>query len=292
MSSTATNGRACVICGNRETAHVFTKDGFQLRRCSSCDLVFVANPPTSDALDELYSFDQGYHSKFAAPDADMGPEVKAARRHLDELSRFKAKGRLLDIGCSVGIFLCEARQVGWEVSGVERSPDSAEIGRQRFGLNIAAGALTQHTFVDAIFDAVTMWDVIEHLEDPLSALKTINRLLAEDGVILMETPNIDGLFPRLSYKVANTLDYWPHPEPPGHLFQFSKHTISRLLASAGLRPVYIGDQRIPLSYSFGAALDLLRSPKRLAYAMAFAPFAVLGPMVRQGDSLVVAAVKQ
>jgi SAM-dependent methyltransferase len=286
-----TNAKTCVICGSGDTTPVFIKDGFQLGRCSKCGLTFVTNPPTSSELDKLYSFDQGYHSNFASPAADMLPQVSAARRHLRDLARFRTEGKLLDVGCSVGVFLNEARNSGWVVSGVERSSDSARVGRERFGLDIIAGELTEDTFGDDAFDVITMWDVIEHFENPLSALKIVARVLKDDGVLLMETPNIDGLFPRLSYKLAHKLDYWPHPEPPGHLFQFSKRSVSRLLESAGLRAVYIGDRRIPLSYSFGRPRDLLQSPKRLAYAVAFAPFAAVGPMVRQGDSLVVAAVK-
>jgi SAM-dependent methyltransferase len=283
--------RACAICGNRETAHVFTKEGFELGRCSACGLVFVTNPPTADDLRRFYSFNNGYHAKYAAAEADTRFETAMARKHLGDLSRYKATGRLLDVGCSAGIFLQEARNAGWEVFGVERSEDTAELARRRHGLNVTTGALTPDVFPRGYFDVVTMWDVVEHLEDPISVLAIIKQILTDDGILLMETPNIDGLFPRLSYKVAASIDYWPHPEPPGHLFQFSKKTIRRLLEVAGLRAVGMDDRCIPLSYSFGQPGDLFHSPKRLAYALAFAPFAAVGPLLGQGDSLVVAAVK-
>src|SRR5690348_7008809 len=93
----------CAICGNKETDHVFTKDGFELARCRACDLVFVANPPTADYLNRLYSFDCGYHAKLAVEEASTSAETRMARKHLAALGRFKRRGRLLDVGCSAGI---------------------------------------------------------------------------------------------------------------------------------------------------------------------------------------------
>jgi SAM-dependent methyltransferase len=281
----------CVICGHYDTTHVFTKQGFELVRCRSCDLVFVPKQPEINEINNIYSFASGYHIEYVSEGSTLKAETARARRHLGYLRRHKTAGRLLDIGCSAGFFLKEARAAGWEVCGVELSEDTAAIARRRFGLDVRTGVLTDDLFALGSFDAVTLWDVVEHLKDPISVLVTARRLLRRDGILLVETPNIDGLFPRLSYKVAALLDYWPHPEPPGHLFQFSKKTIGRLLDSAGLRVVEIGDGHIPLSYSFGSPASLVRSPKRLAYALAFAPFAMIGPMLGQGDSLVAAATK-
>jgi 2-polyprenyl-3-methyl-5-hydroxy-6-metoxy-1,4-benzoquinol methylase len=283
--------RACVICGNRKAAHLFTKEGFELAKCRGCGLVFVTNPPSTDDLERLYSFDHGYHAKYATVEADTTFETTIARDHMAALSRLKPGGRLLDVGCSAGIFLKQARDAGWEVFGIERSPNTAEVARSRFGLDVKTGALTEGIFPAGFFDAVTLWDVVEHLEDPVPVLETIKHILRDDGVLLMETPNIDGLFPRLSYQVAANLNYWPHPEPPGHLFQFSKKTIRRLLQTAGMKTISIEDRRIALFYSFGRLRELLHSPKRLAYAAAFAPFAAVGPALGQGDSVVVAATK-
>lgn len=281
-----------MICATRDVTHVFTKEGFELVRCRGCDLVYVTNPPALEALQRLYSFEHGYHQKVADPSADVRFETEVARNHLADLQHYnKTAGRLLDIGCSAGFFLDEARVAGWDVSGLELSEDTAEIARRKFGLEVTTGVLGVGLFRAGSFDAVTMWDVIEHVVDPVSTLVEVSRILKDDGVLLMETPNIDGLFPRLSYRLAETLNYWPHPEPPNHLFQFSKKTVRRLLETAGMRTLGIGDRRIPLAYSFGTAREVVRSRRQLAYALAFAPVAAVGPVLGQGDSLVVAAQK-
>lgn len=184
---------------------------------------------------------------------------------------------------------------GGKVTGTRLTPAAwirgSDIARRKFGLEVTTGVLRDGLFRAGSFDAVTMWDVIEHVVDPVSTLVEVSRVLKNDGVLLMETPNIDGLFPRLSYRLAETLNCWPHPEPPYHLFQFSKKTVRRLLQTAGMRTLGIGDRRIPLSYSFGTAREVVRSPKQLAYALAFAPLAAVGPALGQGDSLVIAAQK-
>jgi 2-polyprenyl-3-methyl-5-hydroxy-6-metoxy-1,4-benzoquinol methylase len=282
---------SCALCGRSETTHLCTRKGFNLARCNSCELVFVTNPPRAEELTRFYSFAHGYHAHYAA-EAGCAPAEAAAQRHLSDLRRYKSGGRLLDVGCAAGIFLKKARADGWEVSGIEFSEDSAAVARRRFSLEVTAGTLRKGIFPPASFDAVTLWDVVEHLPDPIAGLSAAGEILKEDGVLLIETPNIDGLYPRLSYAIASDGRYWRHPEPPAHLFQFSKRSLRRALDSAGLRAIHIADRRIPLSYSFGAPGALMRSPKGLLYALAFAPFAAMGPLLRQGDSMVVAAVRR
>jgi hypothetical protein len=113
----------------------------------------------------------------------------------------------------------------------------------------------------------------------------------EEGLVALSTPNIGGIFPRLSYQAARWTGRWPHPEPPSHLFQFSKATIRRLLKQGGLAHVEILDRRIPLSYTFGDRSLLLTRPKRLAYAAMFAPVAFVAPLLHGGDDMVVIAQK-
>jgi 2-polyprenyl-3-methyl-5-hydroxy-6-metoxy-1,4-benzoquinol methylase len=137
-----------------------------------------------------------------------------------------------------------------------------------------------------------MWDVLEHVADPAATVRSAAEVLKEDGLLALSTPNIGGIFPRLSFRAARWVGRWPHPEPPHHLFQFSKATVSRLLAQGGVTPIQIIDRRAPLSYTFGDRSLLLREPKRLAYAAVFAPIVIVAPLVRAGDDMVVIARKE
>jgi 2-polyprenyl-3-methyl-5-hydroxy-6-metoxy-1,4-benzoquinol methylase len=282
----------CKLCGNRRAQHLYTKNGVELVRCISCGLVYVWNPPTPDAIERLYSFASGYHTVFRSDNsAESRAHAARAVEFLRIVGRYSRPGRILDVGCSAGFFLERARAEGWTTFGVEISSDTAELARGR-GLDVFTGTLERTGFRPESFDVVTMWDVLEHLEDPVATIAVTAEVLKEEGLLALSTPNIGGIFPRLSYRAARWTGRWPHPEPPHHLFQFSKATISRLLKQGGLTPIKILDRRAPLSYTFGDRSLLLREPKRLAYAAVFAPVAFVAPLVRGGDDMVVIARKK
>jgi 2-polyprenyl-3-methyl-5-hydroxy-6-metoxy-1,4-benzoquinol methylase len=275
----------CKLCRGRSARHVYTKSGFELVRCTSCGLVYVRNPPTRDELERQYSFASGYHTDFQSR-----AHAARAAEFLRIVRRLSRPGRILDVGCSVGFFLDYAKAEGWTTYGVEISNDTAELARRR-GLDVFTGTLEQAAFPPRSFDVVTMWDVLEHLEDPVATIAIAADVVKEEGLLALSTPNIGGIFPRLSYRAARWTGRWPHPEPPSHLFQFSKETIRRLLKQGGLAQFEILDRRIPLSYTFGDRSLLLTEPKRLAYAAVFVPVAFVAPLLRGGDDMVVIARK-
>jgi SAM-dependent methyltransferase len=282
----------CKLCGSRQAYHVYTKNDAELVRCTSCGLVYVLNAPTRDAIERQYSFASGYHIVFQSDDsAEARAHAARAADFLRIVERYSRPGNVLDVGCSVGFFLEGARAEGWTTFGVEISNDTAELARRR-GLDVFTGTLEQAGFRPGSFDVVTMWDVVEHLEDPVATISIAAEVLKERGLLALSTPNIGGIFPRLSYGASRWTGRWPHPEPPSHLFQFSKATMRRLLKQCGLVPIRILDRRIPLSYTFGDRSLLLREPKRLAYAAVFAPVALLAPLARGGDDMVVIARKK
>ena len=283
------------MCGSTRTEHDFTKDSYELRRCSACDLVAVANPPDAEDLARIYSPDAGYHEAWADSESEtVRRERKLARRQLDAVEAGltgTSRGALLDVGCSVGLFLEEARSRGWTVAGVEFNQATAAVARRRRGLDVVDGALEDAGLAPGSFDVVTLWDVIEHVPDPLATLRAAAAVLRPGGSLWIETPNIGGLFPRVSYRVASRLHYWPHPEPPHHLFQFSADSLRHTLERAGFELVSETTERIPLRYTFGTTAQMREKPMKAGYAAVFAPFAALGPIVGSGDTLVVRAVR-
>lgn len=274
----------CSLCGSSRLEHIWSKDGYDLVRCRDCSLVFVANPPGPQALQKLYSFEAGYHSELGSDSWAVQHHQNEAQRNLAVLQRHSREGRLLDIGCSTGLFLELARGAGFDASGIEYSPDSARVAQAK-GLDVAVGALTDGRYDEQSFDLVTLWDVIEHLPDPQATLAVAARLLKPGGLLVAKTPNCDGWYPRLSLMVAQWVGYWGHPDPPGHLFQFSTRTLTDLFTRHGLTPTATHHGRIPLRYSFGAPREWLRSPKWAAYCAAFLPIAAVAPWLRAGDDI-------
>jgi SAM-dependent methyltransferase len=282
----------CNLCGERASHAVFSTKGYDLVECAGCRLAYIANPPDDDELVRIYSGDTGYHAALKDPvSRQWATSLRTAEAHMEFMRQVPGKGRLLDVGCSTGQFLNLAREAGHEVSGIEFSDESRAFACSHFGLSVEPGRVQDSCHEPGSLDIVTMFDVIEHVRDPLSDMAGVMRLLKPGGWFVLSTPNIDGLFPRLSRKLAGTLDYWPHPEPPFHLYQFSIGTLSAMLGKGGFEPGPVSHRRIPLGYTFGSLSTLARSPKRAGYAALFAPTALLGPCIGQGDWFYLAARK-
>jgi 2-polyprenyl-3-methyl-5-hydroxy-6-metoxy-1,4-benzoquinol methylase len=284
MIVTGRGSAGCSQCGAADPRFLFRKLNYDLVQCASCDLVFVQNPPNVSELAEIYSSAVGYHDNILTPDS---PEYKRmdniAKRHMAILARFARGGKLLDVGCSTGLFLHRSKQAGFNSGGVEFSLQSAEFARHQFGVDVLHGDVSEAAGQKGVYDVVTMFDVIEHVYDPTKDIRAVHDLLKPGGLFILSTPNIDGLFPRLSYQFAKLLDYWPHPEPPHHLFQFSVRTLSAMLERNGFETVKAFHTNIDLAYSFGTPKTWQTSPKMLAYAIVFSPFALIGPLIGSGD---------
>lgn len=285
----------CNLCGSSARRLLFRKDGFDLVECGECGLAFVANPPSDAEVAGFYDGAGDYHSELLDPrDPGFQRMRGIARKHLKVLLKSvpdPQRLKLLDIGCSNGLFLAKARAAGFSVRGVELSPMTAEFARSHFALDVFRGSWRDADIPECSLDVITLFDVIEHMPDPLAELRGIRKLLKPGGLLLQSTPNIDGLFPRVSQPFARMLDYWPHPEPPHHLYQFSVRTLSELTARAGFVPGRVDQTRIGLDYSFGTPRHWRVSKKLVPYALAFAPFAIVGPWIGRGDWFYLAARK-
>jgi 2-polyprenyl-3-methyl-5-hydroxy-6-metoxy-1,4-benzoquinol methylase len=150
---------------------------------------------------------------------------------LRTMTGFFVRGdRLLEIGSNVGLFLDTARAHGWRARGIEPSRWAVEVGRERFGVDIEEKPLEQLDESAASADAVVMLDVLEHLVDPLDALRRLRPLLDDEGLLVVSTINLAGLHARVRR------ERWPWLIRP-HLHYFKPATLQALLGNAGFRMV-------------------------------------------------------
>src|SRR5688572_3545277 len=189
-------------------------------QCQRCKLVFQS--PVPPPAEIIHAYEEVVDERY---ELERIGRVHTFGRDLAELERYLAPGRVLDVGCHIGLFLEIAQQAGWEAWGVEPSNWAAERARAR-GLNVIHGPLDEADLERESFDAVTMWDVIEHLNDPLSALRHCRELLRPGGVIAVCTMDVSALFPRLAGR------RWPWYMQM-HLIYFSRHTLAAMLDAAG-----------------------------------------------------------
>jgi len=176
--------------------------------------------------------------------------------HLRPMERYTgpAAGRtLLDVGAHTGVFVEIAARHGWDAWGVEPSHWAVEQARTR-GLQMWTGTLQTAQIADQSFSVVTMWDVIEHLTDPLRTLQEAWRVLEPDGWLVIHTIDIESLFARLMGP------RWPWLMEM-HLYYYSQQTMVRMLEKAGFHVVWKGAQGRYLRAGYLASrLALLMPP--------------------------------
>lgn len=189
--------------------------------CSACGHRQLAGMPSEDELLTLYVGARADHYIEEA----RGQGV-TARTSLDHIERHVKAGRLLDLGCWVGFMLVEARGRGWDVTGVEPSEFAAAYARDHFNLSVLEQDLLAADLPGGAFDAIVLGDVIEHLTDPLAALRHIASLLAPGGVLYLTLPDSGSRLAR-----ALGARWWG--VIPTHVQYFSRHSLSLLLARAG-----------------------------------------------------------
>lgn len=215
----------CEACGGREVSVAYRRHGHSIARCSQCGLLFVADPPSGEALAALYepSFFQTGHKFASGPGGSSGARRNAARR-LRAIDR--PAGTLLDVGCATGDFLLEARRQGWKVAGVEWSRYAAEEARRR-GLDVQNASFPEAQFSGERFDVITFWDYIEHVAEPSRHLLHAHSLLRPGGLLILSTGDTASLFAWLSGR------HWHLMIPPKHLFFFSRSNIRAMLERTG-----------------------------------------------------------
>jgi 2-polyprenyl-3-methyl-5-hydroxy-6-metoxy-1,4-benzoquinol methylase len=151
-------------------------------------------------------------------------DVDASVMHLP----FRPGGRLLEVGCGGGNVLRILAELGWEAEGVDL--DAAAVANARSkGLTVHLGRLEEQGFEDGRFHAIVLSHVLEHVHDPRGLLAQCRRLLHPDGVLVLLTPNAEGLGHLVFGASCFTL------EPPRHLHIFNPSNLRRLVEGAGLR---------------------------------------------------------
>jgi 2-polyprenyl-3-methyl-5-hydroxy-6-metoxy-1,4-benzoquinol methylase len=230
--------RACPTCGSGEARHELAKDHMHLVRCAACDLVYVS--PTFDEAHyrEVYASkayqdivrDLGVTSHDYRVERFGRERVGLMARHLTS-----PVPRYLDVGCSTGFVVEAARTAGWDAIGIDLNPSAIEFGKTR-GLDLRTVALDEAGFEAGRFDAVSLFDVLEHLFDPTRTVRASARLLAPGGIVFLYVPNYDSASRLLMGADAHFI--WP----THHLNYYTPNTIRDLMTREGLETVYVATE--------------------------------------------------
>jgi len=287
----------CALCGATEYRLMHDMRWRRVLRCGGCGLIRADPFPT---LQEKVAIETlGYTDETAYPEVRdffknchrnyvEDPVIRGMRGHLAELeAALGGAGTLLDVGAGTGVFMHLARERGWDPSGIDICPLTAEKAAQEFGVRIAVGPFEEHGLGGQQFDAITMLDVLEHVIDPLATLRRAHALLRPGGALYVAVPNQRSLltavvdaYARAGGPAADKLLLRLYVAP--HLHYFTPKTLPRAIETAGfgihaLRQgkVYLGRYRLAL-------------PLRVPLEIILAAGAAIGMNARLG----VLAIKQ
>jgi 2-polyprenyl-3-methyl-5-hydroxy-6-metoxy-1,4-benzoquinol methylase len=284
----------CPLCGEDDGPTLCVEHGsIGIKRCARCSLIYTS--PRIKDPEEVY---WGDYEKYVA-EARMIFSGQAPHHrdpnYLEELelieARAPAKGRLLDVGCNMGMLLRLARERGWEAVGVEPSPALHRIATEQLGLEV------HNCFVQAIpdsehgsFDVVALSDVLEHVTAPRALLGHVAQLLTPGGLLYIKVPNARWslLKQRLPTRGGGSRGAWDSYE---HVVHYTEPTLRAMLQTEGFESLRVTTSRpvqVPVWHEYVGQYFQYPSPwmldwKRHIGRRGFHALARLERLLRRGE---------
>jgi 2-polyprenyl-3-methyl-5-hydroxy-6-metoxy-1,4-benzoquinol methylase len=279
----------CVLCGSNDIEELSRRARdlrpFRTTICRRCGLVWANPPPRQQAVRSYYSDE--YRQDYKGTPSRTLPQIyHAGRGALARYERIrhllKHGDQILDVGCGGGELLYLLRRLGFDATGIEPDRSYSESARSDLGLPVQTGFIQDLEFSPGRFNVILMYHVLEHVDRPIEILGRLRRWLADDGVLLVEVPNIEAPreAPITRFHVA-------------HLFYYSSDTLRAMAAAAGLGVRELGlapdggtitglfrpaaDSPIgPSPATYRQTTDMLRRHTNLRYYLSSTPYTRIG----------------
>ena len=292
----------CNLCGSREfkvlyagragSASALTEQAFRctslqhgdftnIVQCSVCGLLYESPREPEEIIETRYE-----QVEDAVYEREMEGRVRTYNSMMPAIEKYcRPPGRVLDVGCYLGVFLDVARARGWQTAGVEPSAWAAERTRQR-GHQIVNAPLRLSNLLPESFELVTLWDVIEHLHDPLGQLREIYGLVTPGGIFALTTMDTGSLYAKMCGR------RWPWYMRM-HLYYFTRGTLARMLHDAGFEVLEIARAKriVSLRYFLEKAAAVL-SPLAPLLDLLAVPFGSIYVTIDFGDNIMVISRKR
>lgn len=235
----------CPLCQGSPSRVNRLPAGFPLATCGQCGLLYQTRRPQPEDLLHLYE-EVSYCAWGMEDPTGSVREMKRATidLHLDLLEQEGWHGSLLDLGCGPGFLVERAIERGWDAYGVEFSPVASDEARKRIGEGrVVAGPFERVQMPRTEFDAITLFDFLEHVSDPGATLDRARALLRPGGALMLTTPFVGGF----SYYLMGRR--WSQFKEE-HLQYFSRRSLSAALDRAGFEVLSLRSARKGLSVAY------------------------------------------
>ena len=226
------------ICGNQRFETLFSgehkfsvsqerkkrKFKYSILQCSECSLVQTHPRPYENSFNsQIYQDQKDVDDKMRRFETFQ----KYAQFALCQIGNFKKNGAFLDIGASIGVLVNEAQKQGFNAQGIEINDYAIQKAKEIFDITLLKVDLFERSLREESVDVVTLIQVFEHVENPVSFLKHIKYLLKTDAILYISVPNFDG------YMVQFKKQKWGGLDPMRHLWQWTPLTLTHVLEQAG-----------------------------------------------------------
>lgn len=228
----------CNLCGSCDCAVLFEAGEAQVNRivrCRHCDLMYASPRRPADHVaiaswgdDPAWDFAREHPQRFEKERLQVR-DYEGTRALLGRLH--PGRGKLIEVGSSLGFVLDLFRREGWDVLGIEPDRNACRHSERQLGIRALTSTLEEARLPDGTADAVLMLHVIEHVPDPLGTLREVHRVLKPGGHLVLETPRYDTLAFRALGRRERSLSC------DGHIFFFTSDTLRQAVERAGFEQV-------------------------------------------------------
>ena len=231
----------CNLCGSSDASVVFEAGVAQASRvvkCNRCGLMYASPRAKLPDQDEIKDYDPEEAKRAHEWNPDRYEKEEFQVRDYEDTRAYLRKtypkrGRLLEIGCSMGFLLAKFREDGWDVEGIEPNRGYCEFMREYHGIRASPTILEDDDRPANTFDVVVMIHVIEHVPNPLGTLEEIYRVLKPGGTLVLETPRYDSLMFKLLRHRERSVSC------DGHIYFFTTDSLSAMCRKAGFRVEFV-----------------------------------------------------
>lgn len=228
-----------IVLTGRDRLHDLPGE-FSVVKCCNCGLMRTNPRPTPDTIGFYYPNEYGPYQSAETATAQSSVGFKRWLQKLLGLNTRAippiAAGHLLEIGCASGAYMELMRRKGWVVEGIEFSDSAAQFARKQ-GLVVQVATVESAIAPPQPVDMIAAWMVLEHLHQPVNALRKLLTWVKPNGYLIASIPDAGSL---INQRFADKR-YDLHL--PNHLYHFTPKTIANVLEASGWRLTRIFWQR-------------------------------------------------